>query len=573
MSVKYQNKSGGRAGSGPGRPKRIGKSKVAKDFITSQPRSTTTSISGSTMKYPRTGKRGAPQVFPRKLFEILENEHNDIISWNETGDSFVIKDMDYFTTNVLMKYFRHQKYSSFQRQLNLYGFRKISKGADTGAYTHDHFVKDGTDMLTLVRRMPQSSSRSSGSGSSSSTPKNSSSSAKKSATPASSASSQPLSQANGRGKNTIATAVSRLSECVKRSKNSGRRIRIKHTSAAPESFSSSSKPTTVKASSVSQVQVASRPQVHDGSLAHFPVAAATPVHGEHAHAFDMPSTPVHTTQPAPAPSRSSSSDTSEFSDECSLQEEDFVDGPGGSLLRMGSNFEFTFGELEGERVDRVRDYGEEEKGEVRHQDPSSFQPGLVGLSSGAMSPMPLTETSTRNCSGAPLPLLSPVVTFQPTAMERSHLAKALGESDPHIKVLSEHVSTIHIGEHQQSTEAIWIKSQDQGISDETMAIPSLVPLTSTISSLGFSVDDVAPQGDMILDDDKSMHKLYTSGHIATTATLDFENDFIKSRCRSVSMSSDDWGIPSGIDDKLAFDEFAFPSTPMHAPPDCVEMER
>jgi hypothetical protein len=106
--------------------------------------------------YPRTGRRGAPQVFPRKLFQILEEVEDDVISWtNSQGTSFIIHDMDYFTENVLLNYFRHQKYSSFQRQLNLYGFHKICKGPETGAYAHDCFVKDKPQLLMGVRRLPQ----------------------------------------------------------------------------------------------------------------------------------------------------------------------------------------------------------------------------------------------------------------------------------------------------------------------------------------------------------------------------------------------------------------------------------
>ena len=48
----------------------------------------------NTQKYPRTGKRGAPQVFPRKLYEILMNEPSEIVSWTDAGDSFFIKDME-----------------------------------------------------------------------------------------------------------------------------------------------------------------------------------------------------------------------------------------------------------------------------------------------------------------------------------------------------------------------------------------------------------------------------------------------------------------------------------------------
>lgn len=45
-------------------------------------------------RYPRTGKRGAPQVFPRKLFEILDNESPEVIAWTDSGSSFAIKDME-----------------------------------------------------------------------------------------------------------------------------------------------------------------------------------------------------------------------------------------------------------------------------------------------------------------------------------------------------------------------------------------------------------------------------------------------------------------------------------------------
>lgn len=109
--------------------------------------------------FPRTGRRGAPQVFPRKLFQILDEVDEDVIAWtNSQGTSFTIYDMDSFSENVLLNYFRHQKYSSFQRQLNLYGFHKISKGPETGAYAHDCFIRDKPQLLMGVRRLPQRTS-------------------------------------------------------------------------------------------------------------------------------------------------------------------------------------------------------------------------------------------------------------------------------------------------------------------------------------------------------------------------------------------------------------------------------
>lgn len=76
--------------------------------------------------YPRTGKRGVPQQFPRRLYNMLEAESQlpqsspeTLISWSQTGKAFRIEDVTLFSTLVLPKYFRTNKFSSFQRNLNL----------------------------------------------------------------------------------------------------------------------------------------------------------------------------------------------------------------------------------------------------------------------------------------------------------------------------------------------------------------------------------------------------------------------------------------------------------------------
>jgi hypothetical protein len=78
--------------------------------------------------FPRTGKRGVPQQFPRRLFEMLNSEtclieqsdkHPKVISWNALGNAFRIFDVAEFASTVLPKYFRTKKFSSFQRNLNL----------------------------------------------------------------------------------------------------------------------------------------------------------------------------------------------------------------------------------------------------------------------------------------------------------------------------------------------------------------------------------------------------------------------------------------------------------------------
>lgn len=50
---------------------------------------------------------------------------NHIISWTSSSDSFNIKNISHFTETVLPRFFKHNNFSSFIRQLNMYGFRKI----------------------------------------------------------------------------------------------------------------------------------------------------------------------------------------------------------------------------------------------------------------------------------------------------------------------------------------------------------------------------------------------------------------------------------------------------------------
>jgi hypothetical protein len=88
----------------------------------------------STVSYPRTGKRGVPQQFARRLYEMLQSEaklalaspeEEVFISWSESGLAFRITDIDGFTLSVLPKYFRTKKFSSFQRNLNLVRFGEV----------------------------------------------------------------------------------------------------------------------------------------------------------------------------------------------------------------------------------------------------------------------------------------------------------------------------------------------------------------------------------------------------------------------------------------------------------------
>ena len=59
------------------------------------------------------------------LYEILNDlSYNDIISWNIDGNGIFIKNVSKLCEIILPKFYKHNNYSSFVRQLNIYGFHK-----------------------------------------------------------------------------------------------------------------------------------------------------------------------------------------------------------------------------------------------------------------------------------------------------------------------------------------------------------------------------------------------------------------------------------------------------------------
>lgn len=119
------------------------------------------------VSYPKTGKRGVPQQFPRRLYNMLESESQlqqsapseCLISWSQSGKAFRIEDVTLFSTRVLPKYFRTNKFSSFQRNLNLYGFSKVRRGPDADMYAHPSFLRGRPEILSELKKCKSAADR------------------------------------------------------------------------------------------------------------------------------------------------------------------------------------------------------------------------------------------------------------------------------------------------------------------------------------------------------------------------------------------------------------------------------
>ena len=84
--------------------------------------------------------------FLTKLYDIINDiNYKDIISWNIEGTGIIIKNKKTLCQLVLPKFYSHHNYSSFVRQLNLYGFHKIHGIKREGdGFEHDTFNKNIT---------------------------------------------------------------------------------------------------------------------------------------------------------------------------------------------------------------------------------------------------------------------------------------------------------------------------------------------------------------------------------------------------------------------------------------------
>ncbi|KAI9209701.1 uncharacterized protein BJ171DRAFT_418076 [Polychytrium aggregatum] len=102
-------------------------------------------------------------AFLNKLYNMVNDPStNDLIHWSEDGTTFVVPRHEDFAREVLPRFFKHNNFSSFVRQLNMYGFHKVphlqqgvlhSDGeGEIWEFANPHFQRNQPDLISLVTR-------------------------------------------------------------------------------------------------------------------------------------------------------------------------------------------------------------------------------------------------------------------------------------------------------------------------------------------------------------------------------------------------------------------------------------
>jgi hypothetical protein len=114
----------------------------------------------SKMNSPKKPRSRKPSnQFPVKLYQMLEDVaqtgKEDIVGWAPDGLSFRVHDTEPFMKEVLPLYFNQTKYKSFLRQLNFYGFTRITEGPLElqGSYSNKFFIRGKREMCKNITRL------------------------------------------------------------------------------------------------------------------------------------------------------------------------------------------------------------------------------------------------------------------------------------------------------------------------------------------------------------------------------------------------------------------------------------
>ncbi|KAI9286172.1 HSF-type DNA-binding-domain-containing protein [Umbelopsis sp. AD052] len=113
--------------------------------------------------HSRTERQRSVTAFLNKLFRMVsETSTNELIHWSVDGKSFIVEHQDDFSKTLLPRYFKHNTFASFVRQLNMYNFHKVphveqrtlisDTMKDIWEFSNPNFQQGRPDLLSFVYR-------------------------------------------------------------------------------------------------------------------------------------------------------------------------------------------------------------------------------------------------------------------------------------------------------------------------------------------------------------------------------------------------------------------------------------